>query len=393
MNNMHSVWAKRFEHYVGEVMKYMRFVFTGHIAIVFVFVLGAGGYQYSEWLKVAPHDFPAEWLVAIVVGCIVAFSSPTTLLREPDQVYLLPLESQMPSYFKKAINWTFWSQLAVPVIAYIVAIPLLKEVTELTVAQIWTGVGFLIILKYLNVQVEFNYRYANRGQVVFIDRLARIALSILAIQSILTNGLWMTLVFVVLYVVYNMSLRKKVVGEPVPFEHFVRLEQNRMMRFYRFANYFTDVPHLQGSIRRRAWLDIVYKWIPYKQQSTQLYLVFRTFIRTDDHFYLWLRLTAISAVVAMFVDISFVMWIVAGALAFATTLQLKYALLSSGEFRMDMLYPVARDTRRGAVTTLLRAASFVQAIIVMLCGITQPHFYVIPVVIIAVSELTMRLSK
>ena len=223
MNNMHSVWAKRFEHYVGEVMKYMRFVFTGHIAIVFVFVLGAGGYQYSEWLKVAPHDFPAEWLVAIVVGCIVAFSSPTTLLREPDQVYLLPLESQMPSYFKKAINWTFWSQLAVPVIAYIIAIPLLKEVTELTVAQIWTGVGFLIILKYLNVQVEFNYRYANRGQAVFIDRLARIALSILAIQSILTNGLWMAFVFVVLYVVYNMSLRKKVVGEPVPYEHFVRL--------------------------------------------------------------------------------------------------------------------------------------------------------------------------
>ena len=170
-------------------------------------------------------------------------------------------------------------------------------------------------------------------------------------------------------------------------------EQNRMVRFYRFANYFTDVPHLQGSIRRRAWLDIVYKWIPYKQQSTQLYLVFRTFIRTDDHFYLWLRLTAISAVVAMFVDISFVTWIVAGALAFATTLQLKYALLSSGEFRMDMLYPVSRDTRRGAVTTLLRAASFVQAIIVMLCVTTQPHFYVIPVVIIAVSELTMRLSK
>ena len=111
MNNMHSVWSKRFEHYIGEVMKYMRFVFTGHIAIVFVFVLGAGGYQYSEWLKVVPHDFPAEWLVAIVVGCIVAFSSPTTLLREPDQVYLLPLESQMPSYFKKAINWTFWSQM------------------------------------------------------------------------------------------------------------------------------------------------------------------------------------------------------------------------------------------------------------------------------------------
>ena len=57
MKNMYNVWAKRFEHYMNEVMKYMRFVFTGHIAIVLVFIIGAGGYQYSEWLKVVERCF------------------------------------------------------------------------------------------------------------------------------------------------------------------------------------------------------------------------------------------------------------------------------------------------------------------------------------------------
>lgn len=393
MNNMRDVWAKRFEHYIAEVMKYMRFVFTGHIAIVLVFVAGAGGYQYSEWLKVAPQDFPAEWLVAIVIGLILAFSSPTTLIREPDQVYLLPLETQMASYFNKAKNWTFWSQVLVPVAVYIVAIPLLKGVTELSTSAIWIGLLYLVILKYCNVQIEFNYRYANRGQAVMIDRLARAALGVLAIQSVLTNGFLYALVFVVLFIMYNTSLIKRVASEPVPYEHFVRLEQNRMLRFYRFANYFTDVPHLRGSIRRRAWLDVIYKFIPYKKNNAQSYLVLRTFIRTDDHFYLWVRLTAISAVIAFFVDIPFVTWIVAGALAFATTLQLKYALLAAGEFRMDMLYPVPRETRKDAVRQLLRAASVGQAIIVMLCGIMQPQFYVIGLVILIVSEATLRLSK
>ncbi|MER2107776.1 MAG: ABC transporter permease [Solibacillus sp.] len=393
MNNMRDVWAKRFEHYIAEVMKYMRFVFTGHIAIVLVFVVGAGGYQYSEWLKVAPTNFPAEWLVAAIVGIILAFSSPTTLIREPDQVYLLPLETQMPDYFRKATNWTFWSQVLLPAVAYIVAIPLLNTVTELTSTQIWIGLLFIVILKYFNVQIEFNYRYANRGQAVIVDRLARAALSILAVQSVLASGVLYAFLFVVLFIVYNMSLAKRVSTEPVPYEHFVRLEQNRMMRFYRFANYFTDVPHLRGSIRRRAWLDALYKMIPYKKERAQDYLVFRTFIRTDDHFYLWLRLTAISAVIALFVDIPFVTWIVAGALSFATTLQLKYALLSAGEFRMDMLYPVPRDTRVQAVRKLLRGASVVQAIIVMLCGVMQPQFYVIAVVILVISECTLRFSK
>lgn len=390
---MRDVWAKRFEHYIAEVMKYMRFVFTGHIAIVLVFVVGAGGYQYSEWLKVAPTNFPAEWLVAAIVGVILAFSSPMTLIREPDQVYLLPLETQMPDYFRKATNWTFWSQVLLPAVAYIVAIPLLNTVTELTSAQIWIGLLFIVILKYFNVQIEFNYRYANRGQAVIVDRIARAALSILAVQSVLASGLLYAFLFVVLFIVYNMSLSKRVAAEPVPYEHFVRLEQNRMMRFYRFANYFTDVPHLRGSIRRRAWLDALYKMVPYKKERAQDYLVFRTFIRTDDHFYLWLRLTAISALIALFVDIPFVTWIVAGALSFATTLQLKYALLSAGEFRMDMLYPVPRDTRAQAVRKLLRSASVVQAVLVTLCGVMQPQFFVIAIVIILVSELTLRLSK
>ena len=393
MNSMHNVWKKRFEHYINEVQKYMQFIFTGHIAIVLVFIIGAGGYQYSEWLKVAPADFPAEWLVAVIVGLILAFSRPTTLLREPDQVYLLPLETKMPAYFKKAIKWTFCSQLLLPVIAYIVAIPLLKAVTDLTGMQIWIGLGFIVVLKYFNVTIEFNYRYANRGQAITVDRITRALLAILAIQTVLTTGLAIAAIYIILFIAYDMALKKRVAGQPVPYEHFVSLEQNRMMRFYRFANYFTDVPHLRGSIRRRAWLDSVYKWIPFSKNSTQTYLVLRTFIRTDDHFYLWVRLTAIAAVIAAFVDIPLVTWGVVAALAFATTLQLKYALLSNGEFRMDMLYPIGDNQRKLAVDKLLRIVSVVQAVIVMLCAITQPYFYVIPIIMVAVSELTLRLSK
>lgn len=393
MNNMHNVWQSRFEHYINEVQKYMRFIFTGHIAIVLVFIIGAGGYQYSEWLKVAPADFPAEWLVAVVVGVILAFSRPTTLIREPDQVYLLPLETKMPAYFKKAIKWTFGSQLLLPVVAYIVAIPLLKAVTDLTGTQIWVGLGFLVVLKYFNVTIEFHYRYANRGQAIAVDRITRALLAVLAIQTVLTNGLAIAAIYVILFIAYDMALKKRVAGQPVPYEHFVSLEQNRMMRFYRFANYFTDVPHLRGSIRRRAWLDIVYKWIPFNKKSTQTYLVFRTFIRTDDHFYLWVRLTIIAAVIGAFVDIYVVTWIVVAALAFATTLQLKYALLSNSEFRMDMLYPIGDNQRKEAVDKLLRMGSVVQAVIVMLCAIMQPYFYAIPIIMVVVSELTLRLSK
>ncbi|KGR75775.1 ABC transporter permease [Ureibacillus sinduriensis] len=393
MNNLQDVWSKRFNHYMTEVQKYMRFVFTGHLAIVLVFVIGAVGYQYSEWLKVVDATFPAEWIVALAIGFLLALSRPVTLLREPDQVYLLPLESKMTTYFSSALKWTFWSQIGLAIVIYIVAIPLLKAVTELSSGQIWLCVAVIIVLKYLNVHIEFNYRYANRGASLSIDRMARGVLSILTIQSALTEGYSYVIIFIILLFVYNRTLAKKVKIQPIPYEHFVKVEQNRMMGFYRFANYFTDVPHLHGSIRRRGWLNFIYSIVQHNQNGTQSYLVYRTFIRTDDHFYLWVRLTAISGLIALLVNIPIVTWVVAGALSFATTIQLKYALLSSGDFRMDRLYPVHGSQRKNAVRKVLRLFMVIQAIIVMLCSVGQPLFFVTGILIVAVGELTFLMTK
>ncbi|MEQ6357629.1 ABC transporter permease [Lysinibacillus sp. M3] len=393
MKNLRDVWSSRFMHYIGEVQKYMRFIFTGHIAIVLVFLIGAGGYQYSEWLKIVQPDFPAEVLIAVAVGILLAFSRPTSLLREPDQVYLLPLESKMSQYFKKALAWTFWSQVWVVAIVYIVSIPLLKAVTELTTSEIWSVFLLIIILKFLSVQGEFSYRYSERGQMIWVDRLIRAVIFGVTVYMALQMQLILAIVAAAVGCVYIVIFRKKCAGEPIPYEHFVKLEQNRMMSFYRFANYFTDVPHLRGSIRRRGWLDWLYKFVAYKKDNAQKYLVFRTFVRTDDHFYLWLRLTVISAVIAAFVDIPVVTWVIAGALSFATTIQLKSALLSSGEFRMDMLYPLPDEARTVAVNQIVRLAMITQAIVVGLCGITQPMFYVTFIIILVVSELTSKVSK
>lgn len=393
MKNLRDVWSSRFMHYIGEVQKYMQFIFTGHIAIVLVFLIGAGGYQYSEWLKVVQTDFPAEVLIAVIIGILLAFSRPTTLLREPDQVYLLPLESKMSLYFSKALAWTFWSQVWIVAIVYIVSIPLLKAVTELTTVEIWTIFLLTIVLKYLSVRGEFSYRYSERGQMVWVDRFIRAVIFAATIYMGLHAQLLLAVIATVISVVYMMVFSKKSVGEPVPYEHFVKLEQNRMMSFYRFANYFTDVPHLHGGIRRRSWMDWLYKFVPYGKENAQKYLVFRTFIRTDDHFYLWVRLTAISAIIAAFVDIPVVTWIVAGALSFATTIQLKQALLSSGEFRMDMLYPLPDHARQLAVKQIVRLAMITQAIVVGLCAMTQPMFYIAFIIVLVISELTSKVSK
>lgn len=394
MNSLNDLWAKRFAHYINEVQKYMRFVFTGHIAIVLVFLIGAGGYYYSEWLKTASADFPSELLVAVLVGALLMMSTPVTLLREPDQVYLLPLESSMPQFFKSALRYTFVSKLFVSIVPYIVTIPMLKVTTNLSTQAIWTVVAVIVVLKWCNVQGDFVYRYANRGANVWLDALVRFVVSALAVYHFLVEDYVFGILFIAVMFVYVTSLAGKIKGKPVPYEHFVKVEQNRMMRFYRFANYFTDVPHLRGSVRRRAYLNFMYSLAPFKQHNTHLFLVLRTFIRTDDHFYLWLRLTAISALAAAFIDLWWAAAIIAGVLSFATVYQMKIALLTSHSFTMDQLFPVPTTMREQAVRTVIYVFMTIQAVVVGVCAVVvNPYFYVLAVIVLLVAFVTERMTK
>ncbi|MBF6841932.1 ABC transporter permease, partial [Acinetobacter baumannii] len=89
----------------------------------------------------------------------------------------------------------------------------------------------------------------------------------------------------------------------------------------------------------------------------------------------------------------FVTWIVSGAMVFALVIQLKQALQSKSEFRMDMLFPIKEGQREKAIRQLLIYLIVAQAVIVTLCNVMMPQLYVTPIVILLVGFITLKLSK
>lgn len=397
MNSLRDIWTTRFQHYMVEQQRYLKYVFTGHLAIVILFVIGAGGYSYSEWLKVVPETFPAALLVSVIVGLLLTTGGPVTLLKEADIVYFLPLETKLMEYLQRSLSWTVTSQIFLVLIVGIVAVPLLNTVEGTRGLSLLIFFVAIFVLKWWNVHNDFSFRWMNEGHGVWGDRLIRFLLSAAVLYFLLIDA-WLLLALIALPTIFYayvwISRRGK---NPFPFEHFIKVEQNRMLRFYRFANYFTDVPHLRGSIRRRGWLNFLYSFISFGQSNTQTYLVLRTFIRTDETFYLWIRLTFLSALGAIFIPIPIVAVIFSGALAFAASLQLKIALGAETTFRMDMLYPISDSARRKAVLKVVRAAQWLLAIILLIVSLAQPaygnSFWLLPAVVIIISEATLRLSK
>ncbi|QOV11450.1 ABC transporter permease [Viridibacillus arvi] len=391
MKNLEEIWTKRFQQYLKELFKYLRFVFaTSYIAIII-----AGSFAvayYMKWLQVVPHDFPSEWLVSIVCGILLSFSSPTTLIREPDQIYFLQLESRMDSYFRKALKWTYWSQIFPVLVIYSATIPLLLKVESPSLWKISLGLCAILIVKYINVQIEFSNHRKKQGRHHFINRLLRMSLSIIILKLAIEGEIIFFFIFIVILVVYEKQDRKNAIFEPIPFDYFSKIESARMARFYRFVSYFTDVPFLKENISRRAWLDFATKLIRYDQKNTSLYLIVRTFMRTDESVYLWLRLTIISAFIVAFVNVPVVVWMIVSALSFATIYQIKHMFISPKGVRMNAFYPIPVSNQQIAVNKLLRALMLLQSSIVLLSSFVQSVSFISFILILIIGQMTIRFT-
>lgn len=396
MKNLHDVWSKRLHSYTVEVQNYFKYIFTGHIAVVMLFALGAAGYAYSDWVQNVPEDFPAAWILALIFGMMLAFSPPSTLLKEADMVYFLPLESKLDEFLKPALRWSFLSQLYLPVIAFIVSLPMVNAIYGLETSYL---IGFpllLLIIKWWNIQMEFSCRKAFSGNGAWLDRFVRFALTATFTYLYVENLILFAAFFLFFMIIYGKWVQNRAAGLPFPYEHFVRLEENRMLRFYQFANYFTDVPQIKGKIKARSWLNWIYKIIGKQPKDAHYYLVWRTFIRSDELFYLWIRLTLLTIAGALLIPFTIAVAVFAGALAFATAIQLWQGLNQTQHFRMDNLFPLSDFTRQQAVWKLIAILQLVQSMLaaaVLLFNGTYLTAGIVFVVILAVSLATLAFSK
>ena len=362
MKNLHDVWSRRLNKYTAEVQNYLKYIFTGHIAVVLLFALGAAGFAYSEWIQNIPPDFPGALVLAVIFGVLLAISPPSTLLKEADSVYFLPLESKLDEFLKPALKWSFFSQLYLPVIVFIVSLPMVNALYGLPSSYL---IGFpilLLLIKWWNIQTEFAFRRQGAGEGVWLDRLIRFLLIGLFVYFYVEEQLIIAVVVLFAIIFYGKWIARKAVGKPFAYEHFIGLEENRMLRFYQFANYFTDVPHLKGKIKARSWLNWVYRFIKPGPRNAHLFLVWRTFIRSDELFYLWVRLTAIIMIGTWFIPFQIGVALFAGALAFATAIQIWQGLTHTQHFRMDNLFPLTHFSRQQAVRKLIMAMQVLQSI-------------------------------
>ncbi|MBM7579820.1 ABC transporter permease [Jeotgalibacillus terrae] len=376
MKQVNDLWVSRLSDYQKELQKYMRYIFNGHLMFVLIFAVGGGGYVYSNWIQTLDETFPSAILIAAVIGIALTMSPVYTYLQEPDKVYLTPLEGQMKRYFINALVSSFFFQSYVILLLLAAAMPLYVQTTGAQFTDFFWFLAIVLAVKIWNLIMRWTVLRYQEPANHYMDLGIRLVLNIVFLWTVFADTqLWLPIAVGLLMAGYMAAFRQLTKEKSLKWELLIDLENARLHRFYRFANLFTDVPHLKGQAKRRKWMDPFLKTPDLNPVHTYSYLYTRTFLRSDEYFGLWVRLTIIAGVIISGADNLWLKVITAVLFLYLTGFQL-IPLLKKHELKIwPDLYPVNPGLRHDSFKKLLMKILVVQAVVFALISLVQLDFY------------------
>lgn len=368
--NSQALWRKRFDAYTTELIRYMRYMFNDHLLFILIIGVGAGIFYYGSWVKTIPESFPAIPLMVTLLTISVSVSPIVTLLKEPDKVYLIVKETEMTSYFNHAKRVSFWMQLYVYIIVLAVAMPMYVGVTNRPYSHFFGLLITIGIIKLWNIYMNWESMKLDNSDTTWM--FIRVFINALLIYLILAFSFYWTIpVALLVMAISYWTVKRYTVDLILRWELLIDKEQNRMNRFYRLVNLFTDVPQLKGTVKRRAYLDFLYQPIPYDSKKTYAYLFSRTFIRTNEFSGLYLRLTVVAVILLLFLNGFYLTIVFSLLFLYLTGFQFIPMIKHFDGQIMQRLYPIKKIVKKRSFIHLLRILLLAQAILFSIIGIAQ----------------------
>lgn len=305
MFNAEKLFKQRLNNHLKQLSRYLRYIFNGHIAVAMIFLISAMAVFYQEWLTTLPDDFPASIIIGFLFGLIATYNPVRTLLQKPDLMFLIAAEHQLYPYFRRTLLYSFVTQIYVVFLLAAVLGPLYFHIFANRSGKIYLlTIVVLLIVKGWNLMANWWLLKVRQVNLYRLHLLIRLLLSVgifvFLIEQKMVHTIVMTILFIGLFL-YTYYLQKRHVG--IPWNELVGLEERHLQKFYRFANLFTDVPHIKVPLKKRQWLvSFVQRFVPFKQSHTFDYLFRLTFLRSGDYLGMYIRLLVIGSVAIYFVD-------------------------------------------------------------------------------------------
>lgn len=364
---MDDLFRKRQQRHVQMLIKYCKLVFNDHFVIALFFLAGALAYSYSQLLAtVKPSDWWPRLVLVIFLTLLAQIGRLATLLEMPDEIFMLARSESMQAYFKQDFNYSLWPAMLTSLLGISIALPLGMTITKINVIQMLLIIITGLAIKTTSLAVNFqdiSWSAMSTAQ----SRLWRWGLALICWIVAWYLGFAYACILALLACFWRLRQLKQL---RINWRLAVEVEDDRMMSLYRFFNLFTDVPMVQGRIRRRRWANPIINFLG--DDNAWSFLYSHALVRGNEIFGLLVRLTFLGMLVIFFIP--------AGWLNTCFSVLFLYLLMTQilplfDQFRDNVftyIYPLKADLQLRSFKRLLVKSLLVMAVLLALSAL-GPH--------------------
>ncbi|MDM5187259.1 ABC transporter permease [Bacillus sp. DX4.1] len=353
-----TLWGARFQKHLQNVIMYFARMISG-LLYSFIFVSCIGAYYYAKFLKTSPSKGVSLFIIISLLTIIVTRCPIRTFLQKPDAIYLLALEEKLAHYFKQSLLYNYIIQLFPLLCAVLIITPLALQL-HATPAFLCAVFFILALVKGWNIYISWMWRDRHTSHLWFIIRTGcNILIVYMLFQSVSFVLLGVGLLLLLVFLFYTLKQAPK----RIQWEYVIEQEEKMDMRFYQFANFFTDVPQIKKQVNQRTWLTSWLEPFLHKKQSTFLYLYTLAFLRTNDYFGIYIRLTIVGIGVVYYVPTPLAKGLVTLCLLYMSSIQLRALWKYFSGNNIVVLFPISYEERIRQFLTLIFFVTCVQLMV------------------------------
>ncbi|WP_158737570.1 ABC transporter permease [Alteribacillus sp. YIM 98480] len=360
-----DLWEERSKRFWNEAIRYLRLLGNSGFMFSLYALFLAGGYFYPSFIEWLPETFPVPFVLTALFTYLLTVCPLRTFLKEGDLVFLLPLEQQLKSYFRKSVIYSIVMQSVPLAILLLLTGPLFQDRVSSNTSYLYIVLFLLLAGNIWNYAVRWaeiriqddDKRKAHIGGRALINA---IYCYFLFVAAPLWFVLTVLLIMVFLYGFYHIKLLR---NHPLKWELLLRLEEKRLSAFYRFVQSFTDVPHIKMAVRRRRWLSAAADRYLWNSGSIYSVLFGKAFIRSGEYFGMYVRLLLTSALVMYAFPSEWVRLGAALLFLYMTSVQLKTLWHHLDTIMWPDLYPVSYHEKESAFKQLMKKLLIFQTIL------------------------------
>lgn len=385
-----NLFKKRQNAIRKEKSYYNKFIFNGHFSVFLLILLGAFIMGYGQWLQHIPKHIDYALVISIVFA-ITSIFPLRTLLKEADQLFLLPFEKNMSHYMKLSINYSFFNRIPIQIILLIIITPLILKLDANNLLYLILFGVLTLVHPYIALNLRWKW-YKARFSTWSIN-LIIFLINVFTFYLILGLHQWWGVIFTFIFL--GIMMVPKINSKNLyPWEKLIRVEQRHHTNYYKFVNMFTDVKQLKERAVRRRYLDpllLTPNNKRFNENHMYLFLFTRSFARGKDAFNIILRLLIIALVLMIWLSHPIVTIIIGCLFMYITLLQMSQFYTQQAYGLWPQVWPVSdKKVIKGYEQFLYRLMFIIGIIFSINFIILYPTLFIFGFVFFIVGWLTIR---